>query len=55
MTHLDNLHVQQPQEATSEAESHGVVDFGLILEGGIVQLELPQGLAKILRCQTSRK
>lgn len=47
--HLHDLHVQQAQEAAAEAEAHGVVDLRLKLERRIVQLQLAQSLAQVLR------
>ena len=37
---LDDLHVEQPQEAAAEAEAQRGGTFGLVLEGSVVELEL---------------
>jgi hypothetical protein len=47
--HLHDLHVQQPQEAASEAEAHRVVDLRLKLERRVVQLQLAQRLTQVLQ------
>ena len=39
--HLHNLHMQQAKKATSESKSHCVVNLGFVLEGSVVQLQLP--------------
>ncbi len=45
-TLLNDFHVQQAEEAAAEAETQGLGNFRLVLEGGIIELELFQGLAQ---------
>ena len=45
---LHDLHVQEPEEAAAEAEAHRVVDLGLELERGVVELQLAERLAQVL-------
>jgi len=40
---LHDFHVQEPEEATAEAEPQGLGDFRFKLQGGVVELELFQG------------
>ena len=44
---LDDLHVQQPQKSAAETETQGNGGLRLEGEGGIVQLELGQGIAQL--------
>ena len=46
---LDDLHVQQAQEAAAEAEAQGVAGFGLELEAGVVDRELRRARRAALR------
>ena len=43
---LDDVHVQEAEEAGAEAEAERLRDFGLELERGVVELELREGVAK---------
>ena len=43
---LDDLHVQQAQEAAAEAEAQGVGGFRLEGEAGVVELQFFQGVAE---------
>src|SRR5207253_2501507 len=45
---LDDLEMQQSQEAAAEAESQGCRGLGLELEGGVVEPQLLQALAQRL-------
>ena len=44
---LDDLHVQQAEEAAAEAEAQGVGGFGLEGEAGIVEAQFFQGIAEL--------
>ena len=44
---LDDLHVQQPEEAAAEAEAEGVGDFRLEVERRVVERELVEGVAQV--------
>jgi len=45
---LDDLHMQQAQEAAAEAEAQGLGGLGLEAEGGVVELELFQRGLEVL-------
>ena len=44
---LDDLHVEHPQEAAPEAEAQGGGGLGLEGQGGVVELELLQGVPQV--------
>src|SRR5690348_12865261 len=48
---LDDVHVQQPEEAAAEAEAERLRHLGLVVQRGVVELELfqrfPQGLVLV--------
>ena len=45
-TLLDDLHVQQAEKAAAEAEAERLRDFRLVMQRGVVELELLQRLAQ---------
>ncbi len=45
---LDDVHVQQAEEAAAEAEAEGARDFRLVVERGVVELQLRERIAKLL-------
>ena len=45
---LDDLHVKQAQEAAAEAEAQSHRGFRLVEQGGVVELELAQGVLQVL-------
>lgn len=47
--------MQQPQETTAEAKAHGIVDLGLKLEGGVIQLQLLESLTQVLQTEAKVK
>lgn len=49
ITHLYNVHMEQTQETTSEAETHGVVTLRLVLQRSVVELQLAKGVSQILQ------
>ncbi len=48
-SHLHDLHVQQPQEAATKAETHGGRHLRLKLERRVIQLQLLKRLTKALK------
>src|SRR5438309_643880 len=44
---LDDLEMQQPEEAAAKAEAEGGGVLGLVRERGVVQLQLLQGLLQV--------
>ena len=43
----DDVHVQEPEEATAEAEAQRLRSLGLVEEGSVVELELFERIAQL--------
>ncbi len=48
-SYLNDLHMKQAEETASEPKAHGIVDLWLVVESGVIQLQLPQSLSEVLR------